>query len=308
MVQMHHHRLRVLKHPDHFDYDRCPRVAYEKILAEAKRVEGALVRCGICPTLNSRVTKYRKVVEEFINKAAAGEMPVCFDWILFHQALCEISQFATIVEALLRPPFSDEWSLRLARLVSGQVLPQNEPDQTTARDLQFELNVAVHCRAAGYIVEPKEPDVLVRGSEGVFGIAAKRPKSAKTLERHIRKASKQIQSSGVDGLVAIDLSLIHNPGNRILLTQKPEEGIAAVRRAVDGFAKMNIKRIRSLVKTPNVFGLVAYMSSLCFDPNTIGFATATRWTIVNLCEMTDERYERLRKFSTRFAIGVGQTN
>jgi cyclopropane fatty-acyl-phospholipid synthase-like methyltransferase len=78
-MQMHHHRLRVLKHPDHFDYDRCPRVAYEKILAEAKRVEGAFVRCGICPTLNSRVTKYRKVVEEFINKAAAGEMPVCFN-------------------------------------------------------------------------------------------------------------------------------------------------------------------------------------------------------------------------------------
>jgi hypothetical protein len=308
MVQVCHSRERIVKHPDHFDYDHYPRVAYAKMAFEAKRIEGALVRCGISPNLNSRVTKYRKIIEEFTNKATAGELRARFDWILLHQALCEIGQLKTIVEALLQPPILREWSSRLAQLVSGQALPQNEVDQSAARDLQFELNIAAHCRAAGYIVEPKEPDVLVHGSEGVLGIAVKRPKSAKRLERHIHKASKQIQSSGVDGLVAIDLSLIHNPGNRILLTQKPEEGIAAVRRAVDGFAKMNINRIRSLVKTPNVFGLVAYMSSLCFNPNTTDFATATRWTIVNLCEMTDERYERLRKFSTRFAIGVGQTN
>lgn len=308
MVQVRHSRQRVVKHPDHFDYDRYPRVAYEKMASEAKQIEDALVRCGISPNASSRVTKYRKIIEAFINKATEEKLPARFDWILLHQALCEISQLKLIVETLLQPPILRAWSSRLAQLVSGQALPQNEAKQSAARDLQFELNIAAHCRATGYLVEPKEPDVRVSGSKEVFGIAAKRPKSAKTLERHIRKASKQIQRSGMDGLVAIDLSLIHNPENRILLTQRPEEGVDAVRRAADGFARMNMERVRSLVKVPDVFGLVAYMSSLCFDPNIIGFSTATRWTIVNLCEMTDERYERLRKFSTRFAIGVGQTN
>ena len=305
---MRHSRQRIVKQPDRFDYDRYPRVAYEKMVGKAKRIEEAVVRCGISPTTNSRITKYRKCIEEFTTKAMAGELPAHFDWILFHQALCEISQLKTIVEALLHVPISHEWTSRLAELVSGHVLPQSEAEQSRARDLQFELNVAAHCRAAGYVVEPKEPDVLVRSSKEAFGIAVKRPKSPKTLERHIRKASKQIQRSGMDGLVAIDLSLIHNPENKILLAQKSEDGINAVRRAADGFVEMNKSRIRSLVKIPDVFGLVAHMSSLCFNPSTLDFSTATRWTIMNLCEMTDVRDDRLRKFSTRFAIGVGQTN
>ena len=275
---------------------------------EAKRIEEALICCGISPTANSRVTKYRKIIEEFTSKATAGKLPNHFDWILFHQALCEISQLTTIVEALLQPPILHEWSSRLAQLVSGQVLPQSETEQSGARDLQFELNIAAHCRTAGYIVEPKEPDVLVRDSEKVFGIAAKRPKSPKTLERHIRKANKQIQSSGMDGLVAIDLSLIHNSENKILLTQKSDDGIKIVQKAADSFVELNKRRIRSLVKVPNTFGLIAYMSSLCFNQSTLQFATATRWTIANLCEMNDEHYERLRKFSVRFAIGVGQSS
>lgn len=303
---MHHHRQRVVKHPDHFNYARYPRVAYEKMISEANQIEEALVRCGISSVTNSRVAKYRKIIKEFANKATTGQLSTNFDWVLLHQALCEISQFAIIVKTLLQPPISHEWSSRLAQLVSGRVLPQSEIQQSRARDLQFELNIAAHCRAAGYVVESKEPDVLVRGQKEDFGIAVKRPKSSKTLERHIRKASEQIQKSGMDGLVAVDLSLIHNPENKILLTQKPEEGIEAVQAAADRFVELNKNRVRSFVKVPNVFGLVVYMSSLCFNQSTLQFATATRWTIANLCEMADERYERLRKFSVRFAIGVGQ--
>ena len=108
--------------------------------------------------------------------------------------------------------------------------------------------------------------------------------------------------------MAIDLSLIHNSENKILLTQKSDDGIKIVQKAADSFVELNKRRIRSLVKVPNTFGLIAYMSSLCFNQSTLQFATATRWTIANLCEMNDEHYERLRKFSVRFAIGVGQSS
>lgn len=257
MVQVYHHSQRVVKHPDYVNYARYPRVAYETIVGEAIQIEETLVRCGVSPTTNSRIAKYRRIIEEFTKKAAARQLSANFDWVLLHQALCEISQFGTIIKTLMQPPISQEWSFRLAQLVSGQVLPQSEMEQSRARDAQFELNIAAHCRAAGYAIESKEPDVLVRDSTGDFGIAAKRPKSAKTLERHIRKASKQIQKSGVDGIVAVDLSLIHNPENKILLTKKPEEGIKVVQTAADTFVELNKKRIRSLAKIPNVFGLLS---------------------------------------------------
>jgi hypothetical protein len=188
-------------------------------------------------------------------------------------------------------------------LVSGQTLPQNEREQSKSRDIQFELCVAAHCRTAGYLVEPKEPDVLVHDPNGNFGIAAKRPKSPKTLERHIRKGSQQIHASGMPGLVAIDLSLIHNRANGIQLIRKQEQGIEAVQIVADHFIKSNSGSIRSLVKVPDVFGVVVCMSGLFFVESTLQFASATRWTITNLCKISDPHYQQLSKFLVRFAAG-----
>jgi hypothetical protein len=226
------------------------------------------------------------------------------DWRLLHQAIFEVGQIETIVEEFLKPPISPEWRSRVLQLISGQTLPQTEKEQSKARDIQFELFVAARCRASGYSVEPKEPDILVRDEFGDFGIAAKRPKSPKTLEHHVRKGSHQIDGSGMPGILAIDLSLIHNPKNKILLFDKQGDDIKVVQQIADHFIQLNNRRIRSMVNQPNVFGLVVCMASLSFVPNTLQFASATRWTIANLCEMSDPHYEQLRKFASRFAVGI----
>src|ERR1035437_4106100 len=276
-----------MKHPDHFDLVRLPVVAYEKIIQDAKRIEERFAQSGVSTALNSRISQYRKIIESFLDIATGRLRQSHMDWGLLHQAIFEVEQIQTIVEEFLKPPLSPEWRPRVLELISGRPLPQTEKEQSKARDIQFELFIAASCRASGYLVEPKEPDVLVRGECGDFGIAAKRPKSPKTLERHIRKGSHQINDSGMPGILAIELSLIHNPQNNILLSDTQGDGIEILRRIADRFVELNSRRIRSLIKFPNVFGLVVYMANLSFVSNTLQFASATRWTITNLCEMTD---------------------
>jgi hypothetical protein len=75
-------------------------------LTDARRIEEKLDQCGISPERNSRITRYRKIIEEFTSKAATRHWPSGFDWLILHQALFEIGQLAVIVDELLKFPVS----------------------------------------------------------------------------------------------------------------------------------------------------------------------------------------------------------
>lgn len=295
-----------MKHPDRFDLARYPVVAYTEAIKDAKRIEEKLISYGIPSVSQSRIAKYRKVLEDFVDMSAPNNRRRTFSVPLLLQALFEISQMTVIVDGLMNPPVSSAWASRIAELVSGHLLPQTEIGKSKSRDIQFELFIAASCHRAGFSVEPKEPDVLVRDGLGSFGIAVKRPKSQKTLERHIRKGSQQVLRTGTNGLLAIDLSLIHNPRNEIQLTGTREESVKAVQKVANRFVELNCVRIRSLVKTPNVFGVIACMSGLFFIEQTFQFALASRWTITNLSEMSDPLYARLRRFAIRIADSISR--
>ena len=241
------------------------------------------------------------MVEEFTAAASSDGRLECLDWVLFHQALFEIHQLAVIAEEILKPPIPADWISRIQAVVSGHPLPQLESDRTHARNIQFELYVAACCRRAGYVIEPKEPDILVHAQSGNFGIAAKRPKSAKSLERHIRKGSRQIQESTAEGILALDLTVIHNPKNQIQVISTKENATETVQRVADLFVERNRRRICCMVTQPNIFGLLVCMSGLFFIRTTLQFAQATRWTFTNLCDQSHTRYWQLRDMAIKFA-------
>jgi hypothetical protein len=60
----------------------------------------------------------------------------------------------------------------------------------------------------------EEPDVTCFLDGTKYGLAAKRLKNIQNLQQRIRKAVKQIQCSGLPGLILLDLSLAFNPENR----------------------------------------------------------------------------------------------
>jgi hypothetical protein len=101
------------------------------------------------------------------------------------------------------------------RLLSDSILPQHDRENSSGRDAQFELYVAAICQNAGlFPVEYAEPDVHCTVGDIRFAIAAKRAKSLGQLEKHVRKAAKQIALAGCRGVVALDVSLALDRDNR----------------------------------------------------------------------------------------------
>jgi hypothetical protein len=108
----------------------------------------------------------------------------------------------------------------LDRLLSDSVLPQDDRKESEGRDAQFELYIAALCQNAGLSpVAYEEPDVTCMVDGIKFGVAAKRIKSLSQLEKHVRKGAKQIQRSGLPGVVALELSLALNPNNLPVVSQ-----------------------------------------------------------------------------------------
>ena len=113
-----------------------------------------------------------------------------------------------------------EFRTLVKRLLKDSVLPQKDRENSPGRDTQFELYLAAICQSAALLpVNCAEPDVTctIRGTK--FGIAAKRLKSFTSLEKHIRKAAKQIAKTGIPGVIALDISLARNQQNLPIISK-----------------------------------------------------------------------------------------
>jgi hypothetical protein len=102
-------------------------------------------------------------------------------------------------------------------LINDRPLPQDDFQNSPGRDRQFELYLAAICQNAGlHPVDYEEPDVTCVVEGITFGIAAKRIKSRTVsgLEKHVKKAAKQLKDQGLPGIIALELTLRRNPMNR----------------------------------------------------------------------------------------------
>jgi hypothetical protein len=101
------------------------------------------------------------------------------------------------------------------RLIHDAVVPQDETDNSTpGRDAQFELYIAACCQKAGF--EPvayEEPDVTCLVDGRRFCIAAKRVKCVRQASKRINAAARQIEKSGIPGIIVLDMAIAWNPKN-----------------------------------------------------------------------------------------------
>ncbi len=87
-------------------------------------------------------------------------------------------------------------------------------ESTPGRDTQFELFLAAIAARAGLTVDrfgSAGADWILTTRAGRWSIEAKRIKNFNKLEKHVRKGAKQIATSKVRGLIAVDISLATNP-------------------------------------------------------------------------------------------------
>lgn len=99
------------------------------------------------------------------------------------------------------------------KAIQDSPLPQEDLDASAGRDAQAELYIAAVCQKAGLSPTFDEPDVRCTLDGSAFGIAVKRVKSESQLEKHIRKAARQIEGTGIPGHITLDVSLAFNREN-----------------------------------------------------------------------------------------------
>ncbi len=166
----------------------------------------------------------------------------------------------------------------LRKLTDDSVLPQDDREQSRGRDTQFELFVAAICQAAGFFpVDYQEPDVTCTVESVQIGVAAKRIKSETQVQKRIPKAAKQIQTSGLSGVIALDTSVGLNPNNERITKPIPdEEFVPLYQEAINRFLCRYAKRIKGWVHGRGVIGIVVH-------DHQVRFETDASWS---LCSMT----------------------
>jgi hypothetical protein len=259
---------------------------------------------GVRVNPSSRLAQYLKQLTAAM-KADRVTVPKALDLAIWHRSLIEVDDLNLVARSLSVEPEVEGWKQAVSRALGGGVVRTDEIKHSPARDFQFELIIASMFRRANYTVELAEPDVVVTSETPHIGIAAKRPRSKNGLDEMIHKADKQIAGSGLQGIVALDLSLIVSPNDDHITTTDFQAAFNRVKDIANSFIQRNGAHILSLVNTKHTFGLIAHVGVPIFETQTPRLAYGRQWAVSNLCELTDPRGDIMRQIADRLRVAEG---
>lgn len=163
-----------------------------------QQIDALLERLGIREKNNSRYSQIKNVIRGRSQNRQTDD-----DDFKEMMAITDLGILQGIVntfgDSTVVPP-NFERALFEDSLVAGEGCQHNP-----GRDFLFEHYVAAQFKGAGCTVVAGEPDWIANYHGYSFGIAAKRFR-IKSLEKNIKKARDQIKTSGLPGLIAIDVS------------------------------------------------------------------------------------------------------
>lgn len=216
------------------------------------------------------------------------------------EALRDISLLEPILETLDAISMPNRVS-KIKQLLGDAVIPRAQQRFAPGRDLQAELLVAATCvKGEMGSVSLVDPDVRAELEDQELGIAVKRLKSANRLDDNLRDASKQIERSGLQGVVFIDISLAFNRDSTPLLA--PSD--AAFRRA-------HRERVRQIIRerehvfvrraSAKAIGLVYVFDSMIRQVPETGWGLATVHMPIEIPGVDQAPYV---SFKRAFARGI----
>lgn len=129
------------------------------------------------------------------------------------------------------------------------------------RNTMFELALAAELKLRGVDIQLCEPDLMVTFPKGQYGIACKRPYNEGGIKRNVRDAKDQLQANlkpDQHGIIAVSLSRIVNPGNRLLGVQV---GSRNTEGAIHGSLQVDLRR--------HSVELMKHLGSINFSSKTI---------------------------------------
>ncbi|MCH8497639.1 MAG: hypothetical protein LAT63_04140 [Marinobacter sp.] len=164
----------------------------------------------------------------------------------FVSSMLEIHDFVSVYKAFKDVPVAKLGNIvaKLNKAVNGPInLEEETPVSATARNFLFEALVAarIHSPAQGasaILDAPSDTGVLFEGSK--IWVECKRVTSEGKIEKNVRKASSQLEEifkkktgSGHRGMVALDVSKILNPGDRIYVRENDAHLLQSVDRLMN---------------------------------------------------------------------------
>lgn len=194
-----------------------------------------------------RTSNYQNIVSYWIGSyrtASLEEGKRIFPSLV--SSMLEIHDFVSVYKAFKDVPAAKLGSIvaKLNKAVNGPInLEQETPSSATARNFLFEALVAARLHApahgASAILDALSDTGVQFGGNKIW-IECKRVTSEGKIEKNARKASSQLEKvfkkktgSGHRGIVALDVSKILNPGDRIYVRENDAHLLQSVDRLMN---------------------------------------------------------------------------
>lgn len=288
------------------DIERFTYNSFNENLREIQEIYEQFERLGVPTVPSSRINAYRAAFKSLKRAVEENRRPDLSLAAMMLHAMVEREQLKIIVRAAAASTDRAAWDEQLRRLVSGMSIPTPGSKHSPAHDFQFETYVAAVAELSGYKVSFAEPDVIVRNGTRVFGIAAKRPRSKRRIEKNCRKAANQIRQSGMPGIIALDVSFTLYP-NQCVNTNDLLGGIRFVQAAVNNFVRSYYHDLGDACRDDGTLGVL-----VCLQLPVLNFghesapqlASAVRWLLAPFCAPDDERLRWIIDFAEDCELGL----
>ncbi len=205
---------------------------YEEILNTLGRLDEWLNGLGISPKsdrIHQAIDVLREADEGWKEFRRSGKPSKIGNVDRYYFGLIETLEFYDIFTAFEKEQAS-VLVPKLSAALSGPFLPANETvDNAGGRNVMFELALGSEWRLRGLDVRIGEPDLTLNIQGARYLVECKRPFREQSIRPNIRAAAEQLKQklgseseANVFGIIAISVSRILNPGDRILtvLTSK----------------------------------------------------------------------------------------
>ncbi|HEV7488014.1 MAG TPA: hypothetical protein VGQ65_20270 [Thermoanaerobaculia bacterium] len=270
---------------------------FSNLLDRADKLLSQFRAAGIIVNPSSRFSRYAKELKV----AAESEYDTPPDAVLrvWHRLLIEVDNLDTVLGNLSAEPAVGGWQGKVQETLSGGVLRTQDRTDCRARNIQFELLVASLIRRAGYAVQLRDPDVVLKLETSEIGIAVKRPRSPTKITTHIGVGQRQLKKAGLTGLVAIDLTILENASDKHLTTSnfgKTEAALIQRFSDITGYVRSVEARA---IDTAVVFGLITHLAIPVWEPEERAISFIERWSVAPLVGEADPRHRILRALHDR---------
>ncbi|MEK7475265.1 MAG: hypothetical protein AAB152_06470 [Candidatus Coatesbacteria bacterium] len=219
-----------------------------------------------------------------------------------HSALvwraADCNRILDAVEWLDGKPRDQEY---LAKLQQGP-LETFVPDESHAKDFEYELLMAFWLERGGLCPALEEPDLSFRVGSTKLGLACKHVYGLGALGKRLGKGRKQIAKWTQGGLVALALDEL----NEVWPTGQTVGGSetqvrATLRAAIHAFWERNAARINRQVSSPKVLGVILTLIRPVIVDLVV--TTAHEMIIVSIVGPSDPRHKLLERMQVVLAGG-----